>query len=128
MLTLLVKGMTIKHYLSHSNMCYMYPGEKHGYHPVTFGLYLDQLVRRADPKHRSLSQYFQDEIAVPFGRSSYFVEHAFFSHTLNKCFKSIELVKHIYVKKLLYYNSCPVCENNKSLNPYKIKIVGHATT
>lgn len=42
------------------------PGEKHGYHPLTFGLYLDQIVRHADPKRRSLSDYFREEIAQPF--------------------------------------------------------------
>ncbi|XP_045177366.2 beta-lactamase domain-containing protein 2-like isoform X2 [Mercenaria mercenaria] len=42
------------------------PGEKHGYHPLTFGLYLDQIVRHADPKQRSLSDYFKEEIAQPF--------------------------------------------------------------
>ncbi|XP_052798715.1 beta-lactamase domain-containing protein 2-like isoform X2 [Mya arenaria] len=47
------------------------PGEKHGYHPLTFGLYLDQVVRHADPQHRSLAQYFNDEIAKPFGIELY---------------------------------------------------------
>lgn len=42
-------------------------GEKHGYHPLTFGLYLDQIVRHADPQKRSLSKYFAQEIAQPFG-------------------------------------------------------------
>ncbi|XP_063444249.1 beta-lactamase domain-containing protein 2-like [Mytilus trossulus] len=42
------------------------PGTNHGYHPVTFALYLDQIVRHADPQRRSLSQYFHDEIAKPF--------------------------------------------------------------
>lgn len=44
------------------------PGTNHGYHPVTFALYLDQIVRHADPLRRSLSQYFHDEIAKPFGK------------------------------------------------------------
>ncbi|CAH1796225.1 unnamed protein product [Owenia fusiformis] len=43
------------------------PGTRHGYHMFTIGLYLDQLVRRVDSKQRSLSQYFQEEIAKPFG-------------------------------------------------------------
>ena len=32
------------------------------------GLIIDQLVRHIDPKHRSLQQFFQDEIARPFGK------------------------------------------------------------
>ncbi|XP_060084459.1 beta-lactamase domain-containing protein 2-like [Ylistrum balloti] len=42
------------------------PGTRHGYHPLTFALYLDQIVRRVDPEGRSLSQYFNDEMAKPF--------------------------------------------------------------
>ncbi|XP_005092331.1 beta-lactamase domain-containing protein 2 [Aplysia californica] len=47
------------------------PGEAHGYHVLTIGLYLDQIVRRVDRKKRSLSQYFQEEIAEPFGIELY---------------------------------------------------------
>ena len=43
-------------------------GEKFGYHPVTFGLYLDQIVRHVDKRGRNLAQYFQDEMAEPFGK------------------------------------------------------------
>ncbi|ELU10516.1 hypothetical protein CAPTEDRAFT_156512 [Capitella teleta] len=43
------------------------PGDGHGYHGFTLGLYEDQLVRRVDPLHRSLSQFFAEEIAQPFG-------------------------------------------------------------
>ncbi|XP_071108049.1 beta-lactamase domain-containing protein 2-like [Haliotis cracherodii] len=42
------------------------PGKHHGYHPITFALYLDQIVRRTDPGRRSLAQYFDEEIAKPF--------------------------------------------------------------
>lgn len=47
------------------------PGTNHGYHPVTFAIYLDQIVRRADPKGRTLSKYFEEEIAKPFGKVNY---------------------------------------------------------
>lgn len=47
------------------------PGTNHGYHPVTFAIYLDQIVRRADPKGRTLSKYFEEEIAKPFGIEFY---------------------------------------------------------
>ncbi|CAK9299970.1 unnamed protein product [Gordionus sp. m RMFG-2023] len=43
------------------------PGIKRGYHVFTLGLYLDQIVRRCDtPKRRSISRYFDDEIAKKF--------------------------------------------------------------
>lgn len=41
------------------------PGTKHGYHALTFGTILDQLVRRTDG--RRLAQFFADEIAGPLG-------------------------------------------------------------
>lgn len=43
-------------------------GTQHGYHGITFGLYVDQLVRRVDPYKRDLSTFFHQEIAVPFGK------------------------------------------------------------
>lgn len=38
------------------------PGTAIGYHAITYGWLLDQLVRRADPKHRGLAQFYRDEI------------------------------------------------------------------
>ena len=42
-------------------------GEKCGYHGITLGLYLDQIVRRVDTQHRDLAGFFADEIARPYG-------------------------------------------------------------
>jgi len=47
------------------------PGMKHGYHAATLGLYVNELVRRIDPEHRSLGRFFQDEIAGPLGIEFY---------------------------------------------------------
>lgn len=41
------------------------PGTRHGYHTMTLGLYMQELIRRADPAHRTLGRIFHDEIAVP---------------------------------------------------------------
>jgi CubicO group peptidase (beta-lactamase class C family) len=41
------------------------PGTKHGYHAQTLGSYESELIRQVDPQHRTLGQYFQDEIAKP---------------------------------------------------------------
>ncbi len=41
------------------------PGTRHGYHAMTIGLYLQELIRRADPAHRTLGRFFQEEIARP---------------------------------------------------------------
>jgi CubicO group peptidase (beta-lactamase class C family) len=43
------------------------PGTRHGYHAVSLGLYESELLRRVDPKHRTLGVFFQDEIANKLG-------------------------------------------------------------
>ena len=43
------------------------PGTRHGYHTITLGLYMQELIRRVDPAHRTLGQFFQEEIAAPLG-------------------------------------------------------------
>jgi CubicO group peptidase (beta-lactamase class C family) len=43
------------------------PGERQAYHAVSLGFYEGELLRRLDPRHRSLGQFFQDEIATPLG-------------------------------------------------------------
>jgi CubicO group peptidase (beta-lactamase class C family) len=47
------------------------PGTRHGYHTLTIGLYMQELLRRADPAHRSLGRFFQEEIAGPLGLEFY---------------------------------------------------------
>ena len=41
------------------------PGTRQAYHGITLGFYQSELLRRIDPQHRSLGQFFQDEIASP---------------------------------------------------------------
>ena len=41
------------------------PGTRQAYHAITLGYYESELLRRIDPQHRSLGQFFQDEIASP---------------------------------------------------------------
>lgn len=43
------------------------PGARQVYHGMTLGYYESELLRRVDPKHRTLGRYFQDEIASPLG-------------------------------------------------------------
>ena len=47
------------------------PGTKHGYHAASLGLYESELIRRTDPQHRSLGQFFRDEIAKPLNLEFY---------------------------------------------------------
>ncbi len=47
------------------------PGTRHGYHAMSIGLYMQEIVRRVDPMHRSLGLFFDDEIARPLGLDFY---------------------------------------------------------
>ena len=41
------------------------PGTRQAYHAITLGFYESELLRRIDPRHRSIGQFFEDEIASP---------------------------------------------------------------
>ncbi len=47
------------------------PGTAHGYHATTFGWLVGEVVRRADRDHRTLGQFFSQEIAQPLGLDWY---------------------------------------------------------
>ncbi len=46
-------------------------GERQAYHAQSLGFYEGELLRRIDPQHRSLGQFFQEEIALPLGLDFY---------------------------------------------------------
>jgi CubicO group peptidase (beta-lactamase class C family) len=47
------------------------PGSRHGYHAMTIGLYMQELIRHVDPAHRTLGRFFAEEIAGPLGIEFY---------------------------------------------------------
>ena len=47
------------------------PGTRQAYHALTLGFYEGELLRRVDPKRRSLGQFFEDEIASPLALDLY---------------------------------------------------------
>ena len=47
------------------------PGTRQAYHALTLGFYEGELLRRIDPRHRTLGQFFHDEIAAPLGEDLY---------------------------------------------------------
>lgn len=47
------------------------PGTRQAYHAISLGFYESELLRRIDPKHRSLGRFFQEEIATPLGLDFY---------------------------------------------------------
>jgi CubicO group peptidase (beta-lactamase class C family) len=42
-------------------------GLRQAYHAISLGFYEGELIRRVDPRNRSLGQFFQEEIATPLG-------------------------------------------------------------
>ncbi len=47
------------------------PGERQAYHAISLGFYEGELLRRIDPAHRSLGQFFAEEIAAPLDSDFY---------------------------------------------------------
>jgi len=47
------------------------PGARQAYHAISLGFFEGELLRRVDPRHRSLGQFFQQEIASPLGIDFY---------------------------------------------------------
>jgi len=49
------------------------PGTRQAYHAITLGFYESELLRRVDPKHRSLGRFFHEEMAVPPGPPNFLI-------------------------------------------------------
>jgi CubicO group peptidase (beta-lactamase class C family) len=47
------------------------PGTRHGYHAMTIGLYMQELIRHVDPAHRTLGRFLHEEIAEALGIEFY---------------------------------------------------------
>jgi CubicO group peptidase (beta-lactamase class C family) len=47
------------------------PGTRHGYHTMSLGLYMQELIRHVDPSKRTLGRFFREEIAAPLGLEFY---------------------------------------------------------
>lgn len=45
-----------------------------GYHPLTVGLYVSELVKRIDPQHRGVQEFFKQEIAEPLSKLARLLE------------------------------------------------------
>ncbi|GMR40725.1 hypothetical protein PMAYCL1PPCAC_10920, partial [Pristionchus mayeri] len=74
-LALISKKITMEDAFDHVRMAQLFeeqtpnwePGTLVGYHVLTYGWLVDQIVRRVDPKGRSLGQFFKEELAMPHG-------------------------------------------------------------
>jgi CubicO group peptidase (beta-lactamase class C family) len=47
------------------------PGDRYAYHAISLGFYESELLRRVDPRHRSIGRFFAEEIAEPLGLEFY---------------------------------------------------------
>jgi CubicO group peptidase (beta-lactamase class C family) len=47
------------------------PGTRQGYHALTLGFYEGEIIRRVDPRGRSLGLFFDEEVAAPLGLDVY---------------------------------------------------------
>jgi CubicO group peptidase (beta-lactamase class C family) len=47
------------------------PGTRQAYHGITLGFYESELLRRIDPRHRTVGQFFAEEIGAPLGLDVY---------------------------------------------------------
>lgn len=47
------------------------PGQHYAYHIISLGFYEGELIRRVDPRHRTLGKVFQENIATPLGLDFY---------------------------------------------------------
>ena len=48
------------------------PGTRHGYHGISLGWYMGELMRRVDPDGRTLGRVFAEDVAAPLGLDLYF--------------------------------------------------------
>ena len=75
------------------------PGESHGYHNISLGLYESELIRHADPGGRTLGRFFAEEIARPLGLDFYIglpasVNRDRVAHL--HCWSRAEMLLHLY--------------------------------
>lgn len=89
------------------------PGERQAYSMLCLGFYEGELLRRTDPLHRSLGQFFQDEIASPLGLDFYI---RLPEEIPNARLASIEEVNPL--RAIRYANRIPLRLVLAELNPY----------
>ncbi|KAJ8049426.1 Beta-lactamase domain-containing protein 2 [Holothuria leucospilota] len=61
------------------------PGTRHGYHGITFGPYVDAIVRRVDPEKRSIGKFFDEEVSKPFDIDAYIGAPLELDHRTGRC-------------------------------------------
>jgi CubicO group peptidase (beta-lactamase class C family) len=100
------------------------PGTRHGYHGAAIGWYEGELIRRVDPKRRSLGQFFQEEVAQPLGIEFYIGTPESVSAS-----RIATILSYHPVQALLHLNKMPwpfvkALLNPKSLTARTTRIIG----
>jgi CubicO group peptidase (beta-lactamase class C family) len=72
------------------------PGSRQAYHAITLGFYENELLRRVDPQHRTLGQFFQDEIASRLGEEFYIRLPEELSDSRLATIESVGLLKRLF--------------------------------
>ncbi|KAE9418430.1 hypothetical protein Angca_009603, partial [Angiostrongylus cantonensis] len=75
------------------------PGTKSGYHAVTYGWIVDQIVRRVDPQRRSVGQFFREEVAIKYGIDFHIGLPSSEEHTVSRL--SLPSTAHV-LKEIIY--------------------------
>jgi CubicO group peptidase (beta-lactamase class C family) len=91
------------------------PGERHGYHGLTLGMYENEFIRRVDPGHRSLGRFFAEEIARPLGVDFYIGLRASVSHDRVASIKDFHPVR-----MLMHFNSMPLGMLLSLMSPWSL--------
>ena len=66
----LTKVLILKN-LEQQSALWFIAGTKHGYHTISLGLYMNEVIKRADPKGRPIWVVFDEDIAQKFGNQHY---------------------------------------------------------
>jgi CubicO group peptidase (beta-lactamase class C family) len=91
------------------------PGSGHGYHAMTVGMYMQEILRRVDPRRRSLGRFFDQEIAKPLGLEFYIGLPSEIPESRLAKFKPLSPLRAI-----LAIRSAPLLLIKKVLNPWSL--------
>ncbi|KHJ92068.1 hypothetical protein OESDEN_08051 [Oesophagostomum dentatum] len=64
------ENITVEMVLAHTKPIWE-PGKAVGYHALSYGWLVDQIIRRTDVKKRGIGQFFKEEIADKHGRTTF---------------------------------------------------------
>ncbi|HXZ80217.1 MAG TPA: serine hydrolase domain-containing protein [Terriglobales bacterium] len=91
------------------------PGRYHGYHGITLGWYESELLRRVDPQHRTIGQFFWEEVARSLGLEFYIGTPAELPAT-----RVAALIDYAPWRLLFHMRQLPPAFVSRVLNPFSL--------